>query len=80
MTDTPLFSVEQVKDDGRARIAKTGGQVGGATALVTAIQGILQARHLLHGEMAPVVFGSWVTLTTIAAAALTNLSKLRGRQ
>lgn len=73
----PLFTPEQVKDDARNRIAKTGGQVGGATALVGAAQWIAQQAGW-HGSLDGVTFGYFVTLVTIVASVVTNRTKLRG--
>lgn len=78
MTDT-LFTTEQVKEDGRSRVAKTVGQGGLGTAAVTIGQAVCQARGWMHGELDPVVFGAYVVVVTGVAAAVMNLSKLRGR-
>lgn len=75
----PLFTSEQVKEDGRNRVKGTGFQVGGATALVGLGSAFLRQRGLLHGPLDPIGFGYWVTLLTISASALTNLSRLRGK-
>lgn len=75
----PLFTPQQVKTDGANAIVRTGGQVGSATALVGLGQALAQSRGWLHGELDAIVFGYWVTLVTIAAAAATNVSKLRGK-
>lgn len=75
----PVFTEQQIKDDGKNRVGKTAGQAGGATALVVVAQAGLQAKGWLHGELEPVVFGAYVTLATIGAASLMNLGKLRGK-
>lgn len=79
MAAEPVFTREQIKEDGRNRVAKTGGQVGGATAAVIVVQAACKARGWMHGELDTVVFGAYVTLVTIVAGALSNLSKLRGK-
>lgn len=76
----PVFTTEQIKQDATNRVAKTGGQVGGAAAVVGLGQALCQARGWLHGELSPIVFGYFVTVATIAAAALTNIGRFRGKQ
>lgn len=72
----PVFTPEQIREDGVNRIAKTGGQVGGATALVGATQWAAQQAGW-HGELDGVTFGYFVTLVSIVASWLTNLRRLR---
>lgn len=79
MPTDPVFTTEQIRDDGKNRVGKTGAQVGGATALVGLGQALCQSRGWLHGELDTIVFGYWVTIVTIASAALMNLGKLRGK-
>lgn len=68
---------EVVKADGQNRVAKTGGQVGGASSLlVVALWVAHQAGW--HGDMPPEVVAAVIALLTGLAAVLTNLSKLRG--
>lgn len=67
---------ELVREDAKSRVAKTGGQVGGATAVVTV--GTWVAHQFgWQGEMPIEVSGALVTLLTIVASYLTNLSRLR---
>lgn len=79
MSDEPLFTPQQIKSDGANAVVRTGGQVGGATALVGLGQALCQSRGWLHGELDAIVFGYWVTVVSVAAAAVSNLSKLRGK-
>lgn len=67
---------ELIREDAKSRVAKTGGQVGGATALVTVGEWVA-GQAGWHGELPVVVAGAMVTLLTIAASYLTNLSRLR---
>lgn len=71
------FTPEVIREDGQARIAKTAGQAGGATALVIVGQWFAQELGW-NGELPTEVFGAIVTLLTIIAAWLTNRSRLRG--
>lgn len=75
----PVFTSEQIKQDATNRVAKTGGQVGGATALVGLGQALCQSRGWLHGELSPIVFGYWTTLITIVLAGATNIGRFRGK-
>lgn len=71
------FTPEVIKADGQARVAKTAGQAGGATALV--IVGEWVAHQVgWTGELPTEVFGAFVTILTIAAAWFSNLGRLRG--
>lgn len=79
MPNDPMFTPEQIKQDATNRVAKTGGQVGGATALVGLGQALCQSRGWLHGELDAIVFGYWVTIVTLILAGATNIGRFRGK-
>lgn len=73
----PAFTPAQIKEDAQNRVAKTTGQVGGATALTILEQYVAMRTGMLDHSLPTDVFGALVTVQSIAAAWLTNLSKLR---
>lgn len=75
---SPTFTSEQIREDGRNRVAKTGGQVGGSAALVVVGQWVAQQLGW-HGELPVDVAGALVTLLSIVASWFTNLPKLRAK-
>lgn len=75
---TVELTPEVIKQDGQNRVAKTAGQVGGASSVV--VVGLWVAHQIgWHGDMPPEVVAATIALLTGAAGYLTNLSKLRGR-
>ena len=72
------FTPEVIKADGQARVAKTAGQTGGATAVTIVGQYIAMKAGALDEQLPTEVFGAIVTILTIAAAWFTNLGRLRG--
>lgn len=81
MTPPAMFSPEQLKADGANRVAKTSLQSAGLAApLVLIVVSALKARHILHGELSTELTLAYQSTLTIFFAALTNLSRLRGKQ
>lgn len=73
----PIFTPEQIKQDGQNRVASTAGQAG--TAGFVVVFGLWFARQLgWHGEMPPDVVIALTGLLTTAASVLKNRRKLRG--
>lgn len=78
MAEAPLFTPQQVKEDAQNKVVRTYGQSGIASAVV--IVGLWVAHQFgWNGEMPTEVSAGFITLLTGAAAALTNLRKLRGK-
>lgn len=77
----PLFTPEQVRDDGQNRVAKTGGQNGVALAAVTiGTYAAWKFGWLRSMEDLPViVHDAIVMLLTVGASALSNLKRLRAK-
>lgn len=73
----PLFSAEQIIEDGKNRIARTVGQVTMPGALVTVIDYALQ-RWAGQEALPPSVVGALIVILTGLAAWATNLKRLRG--
>lgn len=79
MTDSaPLFTPEQIAEDGKNRVAKTAGQAGVSGAFVVVC---LWVAHQLgwHGDMPADVVAASTILLTAGAAMVTNLSRLRAK-
>lgn len=73
------FTPEQVAEDGRSRVVRTGGQGGTAWALVLIATEALKGRGWLHDGISNELFGAYVLIVTVGVAALTNLRRLRGK-
>lgn len=73
----PLFTPEQIAEDGRNRLARTMGQVTIPAALVNLIDYALQ-RWAHEPALPPVVNNSLVVLLTGGAAWMTLRKRLRG--
>ncbi len=70
------FTPEATREDGQNRVIRTAGQSGAAGAGITV--GLWAAHQLgWHGEMPAEVVLSFGVILTAAAAALTNLRRLR---
>lgn len=74
---TLTITPELVKEDGQSRVAKTAGQVGVASSIVTVAEWFAHQAGW-HGELPIVVATALVTLLTAAGSYLTNLRRLRG--
>lgn len=77
MASAPLFTPEQVKQDGQSRVAKTAGQAGVSGAVVALLLWVAHQAGW-HGDMPPETVAAATTVLAAAAAWFTNRSKLRG--
>lgn len=81
----PVFTEEQLRDDGRNRVGKTGLQVGLGSAIVTIVLAVAHGRHWIHAGpdgslLDSVVKDAYNLVVSTAIAALMNLRRLRGKQ
>lgn len=75
-----LFTPEQIAEDGRNRVAKTGLQAGGLAApLMLIVVNALKARHVLHGELSTELTLAYQAVLTVVFAAAMNFRRLRGK-
>lgn len=73
----PLFTPEQVKEDGQNRLARTVGQVTVPGAVVTVLDYVLQ-RLTDQPPLPPSVVSALVVILTAVAAWFTLRGRLRG--
>lgn len=74
----PIFTPEQIRDDGVARVAKTGAQVSLSVAIIGFAQWVAHQAGW-HGEMPLDVQGYATVILTTIAGALSNLRRLRAK-
>lgn len=78
MSPDKEFTAEQVRDDGGNRVAKTGLQVSGGSALVIVGEWLAQQAGW-HSALPPRVNDAMVVLVSIGVAAATNWRRLRAK-
>jgi predicted MFS family arabinose efflux permease len=78
MTPAPLFTPEQVREDAQNKVVRTTGQSGAAVAAIGV--GTWVAHQFgWHGELDAATALNMSIVLTAAAAAVTNLRKLRAK-
>lgn len=77
MPTEPLFTPEQIKQDGQNRVARTVGQTGIPGAVITVVDYLLQT-YLHQDPLPPAVVVALGLIGAGLAAWFTNLPRLRG--
>jgi hypothetical protein len=75
MTTEPVFTNEQIREDGRNRVARTAGQGGVAAAVVTVGEWAAGLAGW-DGALPTAVAGAFVVLLTAAASWWMNLKRI----